>query len=107
MNPPEDLSSFSLLDLFRTEVETQSAAMTAALLALERIPDATHHLEEVMRGAHSIKGAARIVGRAAAVRVAHAMEDCLVAAQMGTTTLPRERLDQLLEGVDLLVRIAL
>ena len=32
-----------------------------------------------MRAAHSLKGAARIVGLDAAVRVAHAMEDCFVA----------------------------
>jgi len=34
-----------------------------------------------MRAAHSLKGAARIVDLADGVRVAHAMEDCFVAAQ--------------------------
>ena len=36
-----------------------------------------------MRAAHSLKGAARIVGLTVGVRVAHAMEDCFVAAQQG------------------------
>ena len=36
-----------------------------------------------MRAAHSLKGAARIVGLDVGVRVAHAMEDCFVAAQRG------------------------
>jgi two-component system sensor histidine kinase and response regulator WspE len=36
-----------------------------------------------MRAAHSLKGAARIVGMDAGVSVAHVMEDCLVAAQEG------------------------
>ena len=42
-----------------------------------------------MRAAHSLKGAARIVGLDAAVRVAHAMEDCLVAAQKGRSSSSR------------------
>ena len=106
MSAPDDLSNYSLLDLFRAEVETQVALMTAGLLALERDPDATDQLEGIMRGAHSLKGAARIVRRDSAVRVAHAMEDCIVAAQRDGGRLFRGRIDELLRGVDLLCRIA-
>jgi hypothetical protein len=35
----KDLSDFSMLELFRMEVETQSANLTKALLALETEPD--------------------------------------------------------------------
>ncbi len=101
-----DLSDFSLLDMFRMEVETQAAAMTEGLLALERDASATQRYEELMRSAHSLKGAASIVNRSAAVQVAHGMEDCFVAAQRGEITLPQERIDTLLGGVDLLSRIA-
>ena len=101
-----ELRDFSLLDLFRTEVETQAAVMTKGLIALERDPTATHRLEELMRGAHSLKGAARIVDRESAVRIAHSMEDCFVAAQRNKTGLPPQRIDQLLRGVDLLTRVA-
>ena len=59
-----------------------------------------------MRAAHSLKGAARIVGLAAGVRVAHAMEDCFVAAQQGRLTLRQKQIDPLLRGTDLLARIA-
>ena len=59
-----------------------------------------------MRAAHSLKGAARIVGLDAAVRVAHAMEDCFVAAQKGKVVLQPEHVDILLKGVDLLIQIA-
>jgi two-component system sensor histidine kinase and response regulator WspE len=107
MSASDDLSNFSLLDLFRAEVEGQAAAMTAGLLAMERDPGATEHCDEVMRGAHSLKGAARIVNRDSAVRVAHAIEDCIVAAQREGARLPRERIDELLRGVDLLGRIAI
>jgi anti-anti-sigma factor len=58
-----------------------------------------------MRAAHSIKGAARIVGVDAAVQVAHAMEDCFVAAQKGAVALTSDAVDVLLGGVDALHRI--
>jgi two-component system sensor histidine kinase and response regulator WspE len=96
----------SMLDLFRMEAETQCQVLTAGLLELERDPASAGHLESCMRAAHSLKGAARIVGLEAGVRVAHAMEDCLVAAQRGTTQLRRDHIDLLLRGVDLLGRIA-
>lgn len=100
-----DFGDFSLGDLFRMEVETQTAVMTEGLLALERNPGATHLFEELMRSAHSLKGAAGIVDNKAAARVAHGMEDCFVAVQHGKINLPQERIDLLLDGVDLLSRI--
>ena len=94
-------TNFSPVELFCTEVETQAAVMTDGLLALERDPRATHRLDELMRGAHSLKGAARIVNRNSAVRVAHAMEDCFVAAQREGVGLPQERIDDSLRGASI------
>lgn len=102
----QDLSAFSMLDLFRLEVDGQREILTAGLLALERQPTAADQLEACMRAAHSLKGAARIVGLGAAVGVAHAMEDCFVAAQQGSVVLGKRRIDLMLRGLDLLVRIA-
>ena len=102
----QDFSQFSMLDLFRAELETQSQALTAGLLALERDPVAATHLEACMRAAHSLKGAARIIDLTPAVHVAHEMEECLVAAQLGKRRLGREHIDVLLKGVDLLASIA-
>src|ERR1700722_7664038 len=96
-----------MLDLFRLEVEAQGQVLTAGLLALERRPTAADQLEECMRGAHSLKGAASIVGLQAGVRVAHAMEDCFVAAQQGGRLLRQWQIDRLLRGVDLLGRIGM
>ena len=102
----QDLSNFSMLDLFRMEVETQAAALNDNLLALETQPDPTEALSALMRAAHSIKGAARIVQVEPAVKVAHVMEDCFVAAQQGSIALSSDQIDSLLQGVDLLLRIA-
>jgi two-component system sensor histidine kinase and response regulator WspE len=95
----------SMAELFRREIESQSAALTEGLLALERDPSARQKLTELMRAAHSLKGAARIVGCEAAVCIAHAMEDCFVAAQKHENNLT-DRADVLLAGIDLLGRIA-
>ena len=95
----------SMAELFRREIESQSAILTEGLLALERDPSARQKLTELMRAAHSLKGAARIVGCEAAVRIAHAMEDCFVAAQEQHLNVT-DRADALFAGVDLLGRIA-
>jgi two-component system sensor histidine kinase and response regulator WspE len=101
----DDFSQASLLELFRQETENQVGVLTAGLLALERDASSAT-LEAMMRAAHSLKGAARIVGLGEAVRVAHAMEDCFVAAQKGAIVLHADAVDCLLEGVDVFQRIA-
>ncbi len=101
-----DLSQFSMLEIFRLETENQAVTLTTGLLELEQNPAAADRLESLMRAAHSLKGAARIVDLGVAVRVAHAMEDCFVAAQKGRITLERTGIDQLLKGVDILTRIS-
>jgi two-component system sensor histidine kinase and response regulator WspE len=102
----QDISQSSMLDLFRMEVEAQTQVLTLGLLALERDPKAAEQLERCMRAAHSLKGAARIVGLSAGVSVTHAMEDCFVAAQQGRITLQQGHTDELLRGVDLLQQMA-
>ena len=101
-----DLGQHSMLDLFRLEAESQVQVLTSGLLALERDHAAADQLEACMRAAHSLKGAARIVDLPVAVRVAHAMEDCFVAAQEGRVVLGREGIDALLRATDLISRIA-
>jgi len=96
----------SMMEIFRAEVETHAESLTAGLLALERDPGDTSHVDEMMRAAHSIKGAARIVGIDPAVRLAHVMEDGFVAAQHGELMLLPSHVDALLRGVDMFNRIA-
>ena len=103
---PDQMRDASLLELFSLEAEAQVQVLSAGLLALERDPTQVEHLESCMRAAHSLKGAARIVGVDAGVSVAHVMEDCLVSAQEGRLRLSAEHIDALLQGTDLLTRIA-
>jgi two-component system, chemotaxis family, sensor histidine kinase and response regulator WspE len=96
----------TMLDLFQTEVETHVAVLNDGLLALESNPEATDQLEALMRAAHSIKGGARVLGLDVAVRAAHVMEDCFVAAQKGVVFLGPDQIDILLRVVDILTQLA-
>jgi two-component system sensor histidine kinase and response regulator WspE len=91
-----------LLDLFKLEAESHCAALSNGLLALEKSPGDRSIVEPLMRAAHSIKGAARIVGLDRLVTLAHAMEECFLAARDGREALTTARVNQLLEAVDLL-----
>src|SRR6202048_5357683 len=95
-----------MADLVRLEVENQSVVLTENLLALEQNPTDASRLGAMMRAAHSLKGAARMVDLDAAVSVTHELEDVFVAAQNGLLVLRPEHIDLLLRGVDLLHRIA-
>lgn len=102
----DDLHDATLLDLFRMETQTQAQVLGDGLLALERVPTDASRLEACMRAAHSLKGAARIVGVDAGVALAHVLEDAFVAAQRGALLLDATLIDRLLQGVDLLMRLA-
>lgn len=100
---PDQMRDASLLELFRLEAEAQTQVLNSGLLVLERDPRHAGSLEACMRAAHSLKGAARIVGLDAGVKVAHVMEDCLVEAQEGRLLLSPEHIDALLQGADILL----
>jgi two-component system sensor histidine kinase and response regulator WspE len=103
---PDDVSSLSMVELFHVEAENQTSILTSGLLELERGPAAPAQLETLMRAAHSLKGAARIVNLQPAVRVAHAMEDCFALAQQGKLALRQPEIDLLFRGIDLLAQIS-
>ncbi len=101
---PAGLDPF-LLDLFRTELETHSRVLEEGLVKTEARQDPAK-VQELMRAAHSLKGAARIVGLDSAVRLAHAMEDMLSAAQRGERQLAGADFDLLLSGTDVFSGLA-
>ena len=100
----QDYSGSSMLELFRMEVDTHGAVLNNGLVSVADGTAGAPVLEALMRAAHSIKGAARIVGLQQAVKVAHAMEDCLVSAQQGRLKLRPSHVDVLLKGTDFLIR---
>jgi len=93
-----DTSAF--MDEFVQEIAERLQAITAGLLQLELKPENMEILHDVFRAAHSIKGAAKIMGLEKIARVAHAMEDVLeVLDRRGDVMTPAVN-DLLLRGVD-------
>ncbi len=102
----QDVSQLSLGDLFRMEVTTQMALYNHALLNLETEQDNSQSLQELMRAAHSIKGAAKIVQADVVVAIAHELEEYFVAAQSGLVVPDPEHVDVLLLGADLILEMS-
>ena len=112
--PPEKLREepkgfaldVSMLELFLNELENQVVFLNEGLVNYEHTAERDKHLESLMRAAHSVKGAARVVGVDGIVTLAHAMEDCFVAAQKKDIVLSPDLIDVLLSAVDLLQRFS-
>lgn len=99
------INDLSMFDLFKIEVESQSAQINKDLLELENSPTSSVLLESVMRASHSLKGAARMVGVEYVVNIAHIMEDCFVAAQKQQLELSSDDIDVLLSAVDYILAV--
>jgi len=97
----------TLRALFRAESEDHLQKLDELLLQLERTPTATAPIEEAFREAHSMKGAARMLGLAGIQILAHKLEDSLNSARHGTEALSAARITQMLHEVsDIRNRVA-
>jgi two-component system sensor histidine kinase and response regulator WspE len=103
--PPPSSDAVPLLELFREEVRSLSGTLSSGLVELEAGPGDPRRIEPLMRAAHSLKGAARIVRCEPAVGAAHAMEELLVAAQAGRFAITPPDIDALLAATDLLAQL--
>lgn len=92
----------SMLELFQVELENQCAILNQGLIEWEQHPQDKSLIESLMRSAHSIKGAATVVGLNPIVKLAHTLEDCFVAVQNHQVQLDVNLIDQLLQAVDFL-----
>ena len=97
---PLNIADASLLDLFVIEAQTHGQSLDSGLVALEK-DQRPEMVEPLMRAAHSLKGAARIVGLDNVVVLAHAMEDVLEACRKGELNLTTGHIDLLLKANDL------
>lgn len=100
-------SELSMLELFRMEAEQQAGILTDALLSADDQGDFKERINTMMRAAHSLKGAARLVECDQVVRLAHGLEDNLVRVESGALKLDPTLVDLMLEGVDMIEEVAL
>jgi two-component system, chemotaxis family, sensor histidine kinase and response regulator WspE len=106
MSGPGYAVDAALLELFRSELETHTGTLSEGLLALETASSSPANFESLLRAAHSIKGAARVVGVEPATRLAHALEDRLVAVRERQEVVAPEEVDVHLRVVDLFNQLA-
>ncbi len=97
-------ADYSMLDLFRMEMESQKSELNRGLLELEKKPG-IEVFDSLMRSVHSIKGAAQLVDVRAIVRIAHALEEAFLEIQNGKLILSRNVIDKLLFAVDVMVNV--
>ena len=95
----------SLLQLFCTELQDQTRILSNELVVLEQ-KKGLEQLEALMRAAHSIKSAARVVRLEPIVRLAHIMEEYFVAAQNNKLAIVEKDIDILLKAVDFLTHLS-
>jgi two-component system chemotaxis sensor kinase CheA len=86
--------------LFAQEAAMRLARLGEQLLALEEAGSDEELIASVFREAHTLKGAAAVVGIDDVSRVAHVMEDVLEQLRSGERLASPELIDALLGGVD-------
>ena len=93
-------SDAEFLALFAQEAEQRLGDLSAQLLALEEVGNDAELVASVFREAHTLKGAAAVVGLDAFSRVAHALEDLLEQLRSGQRMATPTLIDGALEAVD-------
>ena len=97
---PEEFEE--ILNIFRSETEEIIQKMNNNLLQLETSPNNKELLVYLFRDAHSLKGAARMIGFNNIQRLAHKAEDVLGMAKENKIVINREIIDALYRSTDLL-----
>jgi two-component system chemotaxis sensor kinase CheA len=86
--------------LFVEEAKSQLERIASGLLALESAPDDQATIDAIFREAHTMKGAAGMVGMMRVSRLAHRLEDLLVELRAGTRRSSPELTDAMLLVLD-------
>lgn len=89
-----------LLELFQAESDEHLQSLEEGLMQLERDSADAQVLPQVFRSAHSLKGAARMMGIGTVELLAHEFEDVLGGAARGTARLSPETIERLLAALD-------
>ncbi len=85
---------------FRIEGRELFAGLSAGVLELEKGASVKQTVDALLRLAHTLKGASRVVKQSGIADLAHALEDVLGPFREGQATLPAEVINGLLRSVD-------
>jgi two-component system chemotaxis sensor kinase CheA len=96
-----------LRSLYQVASSDHLAKLEAGLLFLEKNPQDTNKLKEMLRTAHSLKGDSRMLGVKDAETLTHSFEDILSKIYNGELTLSQSISETLFRALDGIKRIAL
>ncbi|HEX7900787.1 MAG TPA: response regulator [Planctomycetota bacterium] len=85
---------------FRIEARELLQGLTRGALELEKNPAGPEPVVHLLRLAHTLKGAARVVKQVAIAELAHAIEDVLAPFRDGPGPVPRDSVSQMLRHLD-------
>jgi chemotaxis protein histidine kinase CheA len=89
-----------LYKYFKIEGRELVEALTRDILDLEKGGPDGELLRRLLREAHTLKGAARVVQMPGIAEIAHAMEEVLEKYRGSSESVPRETIARLLQQVD-------
>ncbi|MEM7065863.1 MAG: hybrid sensor histidine kinase/response regulator [Cyanobacteria bacterium P01_B01_bin.77] len=95
-----------LRTLYRDASKDHLDKLEAGFLYLEKYPDDSTKLKELLRATHSLKGDSRMLGVQDAETLTHQLEDLLSSVEQGERRLTPELCDCLYQGLDAVRKIA-
>lgn len=96
----------TMLDLFYGELEQRVIELNEGILSLENHSNDPKILEGLMRAAHSLKGAARIVDLSLISRLAHALEDFFISLQNNPMEIQENQINELFNAIDFFAKLS-
>lgn len=85
---------------FRVEAKELLEQLGRGALDLEKGPATAERVAQLLRAAHTLKGAARVVRLSEVAEAAHGIEDALAPFRAGAPSCPKETIDRLLAMLD-------
>ena len=89
-----------ILNIFQCEADEITSRFNDTLIQLEKNPSSSEILNILFRNAHSLKGAARMVGFNNIQKLAHSIEDVLGLARDKKIIINKSVIDILIENID-------
>ncbi len=95
-----------LRGLYKTSSAEHVQAIESALMQLEKQPQNTAVLKDLLRSAHTLKGDSRMLGVEDVETLVHQIEECLMPIEKGQTMMTDELSDRLYLGLDTIKQLA-
>ncbi|PSB41740.1 hybrid sensor histidine kinase/response regulator, partial [Chamaesiphon polymorphus] len=104
--PPMYIDDEELRGLYKTSATEHIQAIESALMQLEKQPQNSAVLKELLRSAHTLKGDSRMLGVEDVETLVHQIEECLMPIDKGGAAMTEQLCDRLYLGLDTIKKLA-